>query len=41
MVECRGVEVGPETLIPVDDPAVRSMRWVSRYTKGRVWEGGR
>ena len=39
MVEHCGVRVGEERLVPVD--AVRGMRWVSRYTAGRVWRGGR
>ena len=39
MVEHCGVYVSPEGLVAVDD--VRGMRWVSRYTDGRVWEGGR
>ncbi|CAI7996420.1 DNA polymerase subunit gamma-1 [Geodia barretti] len=39
MVEHCGVRVGEERLVPVD--AVRGMRWVSRYTTGRVWRGGR
>ncbi|CAI7996422.1 DNA polymerase subunit gamma-1 (Fragment) [Geodia barretti] len=38
MVEHCGVRVGEERLVPVD--AVRGMRWVSRYTTGRVWRGG-
>ena len=41
MVEHCGVCVGPDGLLAVDDRAVREMRWISRYSEGRVWEGGR